>query len=528
MTATLALLSLLLTPRADAGGLFYPNQGVHGQAQGGAFVASADDFSALYWNPAALIHLEGWGLAAGLTLARQPVEFQRAGGEGRWKACADDEPNCLDPSSEDHAAMLARPYDPVSNEAPWRTIPQFGLHYRFKKPDLTLALGLTTPIAAWLDYPVVGVNDTTLSPARYRMISARLDQARIALGAAWRPDPHVTIGLTAEVVYLHLLQRFTASAHLFSDETGNDENPDYDVDVRFEATGFQPYGSIGLIVSPLPKVFDIALAFQPPLPAKVPGELRLYRSDLGSGLTSQIGDGSQQLNLDTTDDDLRLNLTLPMILRAGLAVQPHPRALIELATEVEFWDQTTEIAVSGVNAPLTDAAGTPLVDQIDALSPLACVLIDCAGLPDTYEGDDGKGNVVLPAGYQTTARVSLGGRAIAVEPTWTRPGLITRLGGFFETRGVPDDALTVGAPDNLRAGFGLGATLDYRGFGVSLAYSRAFVPERTLSGTAGTQIAALESTVPNPIDDGVYRKMNMDLLSVQLLFDFARMTSRGQ
>lgn len=525
---TLTILSALLSPTAQAGGLFTPDQGVHAQAQGGAFVASADDISALYWNPAALIHLEGWGLAAGLTLDRQPFEFQREGGEGRWKDCHPDEPECLDPTTEDHQAMLARPYDPVTNDAPWRPIPQLGLHYRFPNKPVVLALGLTTPVAAWLDFPNIEAEASTVSPARYRMVRGRTDQARIALGVAWRPVPHFTLGLTGELVYLHFLQRFTVSADLGFNPNGNVEDPRFDADVRFEATGFMPYGSIGVIASPVPEVFDIALNFQPPLPATVPGTLRLYKEAF-AGIQSGSGEDTKTINLDTTDDDLKVRVTLPMILRGGLAVRPHPRVLIELATVIEFWNQTTEIQASGVDAALVDAEGRTIGEQIRDTSPGLCgAFIDCDGLPTTYEGDDGEGNVALPAGYRTTGRVSLGGRAIAVEPSWTRPGVLVRAGAFYESNGVPDAVFNVSAPDNHKVGVGLGATIDFRGFGLSLAYSRVFIGDRTITGSTGSQIAALPETVPNTIDNGTYRNLDVDLLNVQLLFNIGKMLQKKE
>jgi long-subunit fatty acid transport protein len=515
---------------ALAGAIFLPNQGVRAQGQGGAFVASADDINALYWNPAALVRLKGWGLAGGATLAHQPMRFLRDGGEGRWKPCLDTEPECLDPASEDHASMLQRPYEESINEAPWRPIPELGLHYHLEAYDLTLALGLTTPVAPWIDLPRLDPGEEAPPVAsRYRLIRARTDQARIAAAAAWQATPWMALGVTVEAVYLRLLQRFTATAHLLSGEGGNDENPDFDVDVTFEAKGVVPYGSIGFLFTPLAGVLDIGLGFQPPMVIRVPGHADLVKEDLAEGfIESSAGilgiDDPQAPDLDTHGDDLRVRLTLPPILRAGVAVHPHQRVTVEAATVVEFWQMTDRIVAEDVDVPLTDTDGRSLRGQLDDQG--LCVGTICDRLPAAYRGDDGGGTTALPAGYQSTVRISVGGRVQLLPGPATRPRLQLRAGAFFETAGVPESAMTVSAFDNLRFGGGAALVFDHRGIGLSLAYSRVFVPDRVVRG-GGRQVAALESTATNPVDAGRYTHMDAQMIGANLHLNLGEFLRRS-
>ena len=48
---------LLLASTAQAGGYYFSDIGVRAYSRGGAFVAGADDLTALYYNPAALTRL---------------------------------------------------------------------------------------------------------------------------------------------------------------------------------------------------------------------------------------------------------------------------------------------------------------------------------------------------------------------------------------------------------------------------------------------------------------------------------------
>src|SRR6185369_9590945 len=75
-TATLALAVMFLHPSsAKAVGLRLPNQDPEGIARGNAFVATADNPSALYYNPAGISQLPGDQIRAGLYFISADTEY---------------------------------------------------------------------------------------------------------------------------------------------------------------------------------------------------------------------------------------------------------------------------------------------------------------------------------------------------------------------------------------------------------------------------------------------------------------------
>jgi long-chain fatty acid transport protein len=74
------VLSLLLMPGLAFGNGFAINeQGAKAVAMGGAFVAQADDPTAVYYNPAGILQLEGTQVSVGMSLIRPHTSFETDG-----------------------------------------------------------------------------------------------------------------------------------------------------------------------------------------------------------------------------------------------------------------------------------------------------------------------------------------------------------------------------------------------------------------------------------------------------------------
>ncbi|HUS65694.1 MAG TPA: outer membrane protein transport protein [Kofleriaceae bacterium] len=80
----LALLLASAPSAALAGGLYVPGYGSQGQPRAGAFVAKADDGSALYYNPAGLAKQRGTSIHLGFNFIDFDQKFQRAGVYEDW------------------------------------------------------------------------------------------------------------------------------------------------------------------------------------------------------------------------------------------------------------------------------------------------------------------------------------------------------------------------------------------------------------------------------------------------------------
>src|SRR5689334_10207926 len=106
-----ALVALLVARVAHAGGLFIPDSGAQPQARAGAFVAKADDATALAHNPAGLALLPGTQLYLDANFVRMSLSYTRS---GRYEPT----PAPLPPHSYD-----GMPYPTVTDSS----VPTFGV-----------------------------------------------------------------------------------------------------------------------------------------------------------------------------------------------------------------------------------------------------------------------------------------------------------------------------------------------------------------------------------------------------------------
>ncbi|MBL4770360.1 MAG: outer membrane protein transport protein, partial [Planctomycetes bacterium] len=77
--ATLLTAVLALPQHSNAGGTAIPGYGSQAQPRAGAFVAKADDPSAIYHNPAGLVKMSGTVIQLGINLINFSQTFQRSG-----------------------------------------------------------------------------------------------------------------------------------------------------------------------------------------------------------------------------------------------------------------------------------------------------------------------------------------------------------------------------------------------------------------------------------------------------------------
>lgn len=173
---------------ASAGGIIVPGFGSQAQPRAGAFVAKADDPTALYYNPAGFARQRGTRLHLGFNLIDFDQRFQRA---GAYEAPGGDEP---DP------AWTGDPYPEVENQAE----PAIGLGGFQAVPTLALAtdLGGRSPVVFGLglvaehgypnrDYGALGSGstfedpDNPPPPQRYDVLSSEVTVVFPSLAAAY-------------------------------------------------------------------------------------------------------------------------------------------------------------------------------------------------------------------------------------------------------------------------------------------------------------------------------------------------------
>src|ERR1035437_9424768 len=149
---------VLWVPNAGALGLRIPNQDASAIARGNAFVATADNPSAIYYNPAGITQLEGQNIRAGMYLVSGGYDFTSPSGQ---------------------TARANSDFQPV---------PQ--LYYVFSREDfpLSFGLGLYAPYGLALDW---GQN----SPFSTEAEKGSLTYLTINPVIAWKIHPALSIAI---------------------------------------------------------------------------------------------------------------------------------------------------------------------------------------------------------------------------------------------------------------------------------------------------------------------------------------------
>jgi len=368
------LLLLALPGSARAAAYYYPDSGTRCIARACAIIASVDDLSALYHNPAALVRLREPQVFASLTGVEQYVEFDRA-----------DEPD----------ESLA--FDPVYNDAPWMAIPALGASATFGLPRTTFAAGLVTPQAPDYSYPQDG-------PQRYILVDALIWQFGVVASAAHRVTDWLSVGAGVGWWVARVEQELAASSGLEGMDPTEDPAMDLDIVLR-SWDWFTPSANAGALVEPLPWL-AVGLSVQPPIHFEAAGSLE-------TDFTGHAWSGVLLEGETFTDPDVTLLLTVPLVLRGGVQVRPTERLDLEFATVFEDWSVLDVVTVTDMD----------LVIETD---------------PDFFDEDAVVTNdVELKAGYQDAWSFRLGGAYRLSDRFTTRLGALYETSGVpLRTQGV--------------------------------------------------------------------------------------------
>ena len=149
----------LLPIRAPGLGSRIPNQDAAAIARGNAFVATADDLSAMYYNPAGISQLEGQNIQAGsLFYLNIYADYESTSGQ-RTKN--------------------------ITKVIP---VPQVGYAVTLKDMPLSFGLGVYAPFGLGMEWP----DD---APFRAAGLEAKLTYLTLNPVVAWRPHPTLSIAV---------------------------------------------------------------------------------------------------------------------------------------------------------------------------------------------------------------------------------------------------------------------------------------------------------------------------------------------
>ena len=363
---------LLLSALAHAGGYYFSDSGIVASGRAGAWIAGADNQFAMYHNPAGLIRVDEPTISLGLSGVRQGVTFDRIDGAGNTMPTA-------------------------RNRAPAFAIPELG----FAMPlgdDAGLGIGFTSPFAPTFDYDPEG-------PQRYSMIDSTIWLFSVGAAGAWRPTPWLTVGAGLGLQALRVEQRITVTTSGPRDDGTDRETGDILVDARTWDRG-RPFWNVGALIEPHERV-SIGLGLTPParFRARGPGTLDFTGHSLEASLDQAVW----------TDPSVTLNVDLPVVLRAGVAVRPTKQVEIELAGVWEGWSSLADIQVEDIDVTVTSES---LGIERDVPPTLA-----------------------LPAGFRDNVSLRLGGEWRAHQ------NLELRAGAMWERGSLPPEKVSVALVD---------------------------------------------------------------------------------
>lgn len=253
------LLLILIDKALYPAGFYIPDVGARCLGRGSAFVAKADDLTAIFHNPAGLANLIGTNILLDIGFIDRYAEFDRA-----------------DEESTSYPAVKAK--EIVS------PIPFLGVSYDFNSNAFTLGLSLYAPYGApKVKFPENG-------PQRYNIVTSSIAQIFYSLAAGARITRWLMFGFNASLVDLFAYQNMKLYTGL----------NDADVTFKLSARGI-PSWSTGAILN-VTESLTIGVSYLPPIPANLKGYMKAREIPL----------------LPELSDNLNVNIKLPPILRFGL------------------------------------------------------------------------------------------------------------------------------------------------------------------------------------------------------------------
>lgn len=300
---------------ARAGGFELPDLGAQALGRGGAFVAKADDPTALYYNPAGLARQRGTRLLASANLFVGSATFQR---RGRYP---DDPTNPGTPWGD-------RPYAPVTNQAGPAAVPFVALTTDFGSLDrLTAAVGIFG--ASSSGRRTFG-RDTDGAPAasRYDLVDGRETYLHPSAALAYRITPWLDVGVAGHVVLASVDRTWMQSA-----DAGQCPNPEYagcDSETKLDASGATFAATFGVLLRPSAR-FALGASFVTPssitakgtlTPSAVVGFERSLSPGTATYVTKQPWKARLGLRYVSTDRDFEVyDLELDAVYEAWNAAQ---------------------------------------------------------------------------------------------------------------------------------------------------------------------------------------------------------------
>ena len=270
----LGLACILCPSLGYAQALRFQPQGASATGQGNAFVAQADDASAIHYNPAGLSQVNGVQVVAGTNLVGGSIKF--------------NSPTGVD-TRGDFGGSIAFP--PPSHSYISANLGYFGWD---RLSNVTVGLGLTSPFGLNTRYPVDGPFNTAVT-------SAALPLLDIKPTIAYKVNDQLAIGVNADI---YTFASFLGQGHAEQRQVGSGALAG--ASLEFNGNGTGAGAAFSLLYTPLRNsdgkpIASVGLVY------RTQAVLPLSGSFLVNG--AKVADAST-------------NLVLPQIFAGGIAIWP--------------------------------------------------------------------------------------------------------------------------------------------------------------------------------------------------------------
>lgn len=469
--ASFALVSLAFAAPAFAGGFEIGDNGTRALGRGGAYVAGVDEPSAIYYNPAGLMRIDGTAATLNLNLLDSNTTFQRA------PFIYEDELDRRDPEREirfsretQQTKIFPAPmgfaatnfglenwrfgigaYGPSAFGAPsYRTMQ--------RRPDDFAGdpCGVYTPcrdVRAADGEEDIDESVITRDGGQAYMIeeqSVLVIYPSLAVAHLFE-DANLSVGLTAQLALLivdfsvGVDGDLSQATDIQGENVQSTERDDFYVPTTLNATGVSGTGILGLMWEPHPRV-AIGASYRPQFGFHAKGDIDLV-----------FPPGLSGADLSLTDDSATLDLRFPDVVRAGVEYT-HLNAAEQPVFDIEFnfvWENwsVTESFVVNVPGRVDDSAGT----------------LDNRAIPE----------LVLPKEYRDSYSLRLGGDVSALLDAEGH-GPVFRWGVGYERGASPEEWTNLDFPSLTRVSGSVGFSYHVGDFSIDLGYSYVWSPDLTV------------------------------------------------
>lgn len=459
--------ALLAWPTAAfAAGLSIPDLGADALSQGAAQVASPDNLSAIYYNPASLALHDGVRAMVDMRAVRHFLRFYRREADGSNEAGWKD----------------------VANEGGLTVAPMFGVAWRLQRPNLpkiAFAFG-GHPASGYSGYsfpdshairaelPESGsrFNEETeqRAPQRYALIEQDSLSYTLGLSMSVEVTPWLLLGATYQNPIVRMRSRQVVN---LSDQAKASESILYDGILEIEAWDrFTPVGVLGATFR-LPRGVDLGFSVQLPTSYEADGTMSIKMPALVEDKATLEG------------NEATLTLKTPLIARLGARLRREAFEA-ELAFTYDGWSRYDNVVLTPRNVRVVRG---------EESSDLGAFTLT-KNMHDTFSARAG-------------GLFRLGTVSSALKPFTLRAGAV------FDPSAVPDERISLDQAHWTRFSLNAGVGVTIGRFDAVVAYAHYVQPDKTVTTSEVMQARTSHSDMATVVGNGIYQS-SIDVIAASV------------